>query len=162
MGVIDVKNIKNITTSAVLAALFVVCTTMLHVPTAFGYIHFGDAFLFLGAYLLPMPYACAVGALGGALADIFSGFAMYAPASAIIKALMVLLISKKARPYSPKNIAGLAYGLAVNVGGYYLVNSIFFGNFISALESVPTDALQSAVSAVLFIILAVCVKRIKK
>ena len=74
--------------------------TMLHVPIgAGGYIHVGDAVIYVTAMLMGGPWAFISAAIGAACADIVSGFAVYAVPSAIIKILIAVpfvLISKKA------------------------------------------------------------------
>ena len=72
---------------------------------------------------------------------------------------MILFISKKKKPLSLRNALALVYGLAVNVGGYYIFNSVLYeGSLVdglsAALASVPTDALQSVLSAVIFVAVA--------
>lgn len=153
------NRLRYLITGAALAALFIVCASLLHIPTAFGFVHFADAFLYLSAYLLPTPAACLTCIVGGALADIFAGYAVYAPATAVIKTLMILFISKKKKPLSLRNALALVYGLAVNVGGYYIFNSVLYeGSLVdglsAALASVPTDALQSVLSAAIFVAVA--------
>lgn len=72
--------------------------TMLHVPIgAGGYIHVGDAVIYVTAMLMGGPWAFISAAIGAACADIVSGFAVYAVPSAIIKILIAVpfvLISK--------------------------------------------------------------------
>ena len=66
--------------SAMFAAIIALTITYLfHIPTGVtGYIHLGDAFIYLAGSFLPAPYACAAAALGGGLADIMSGSAIWA------------------------------------------------------------------------------------
>ena len=45
-----------------------------------GYIHLGDALIYLAAVLLPAPYAMAAGAIGGGLADLLTA-PVWAPAT---------------------------------------------------------------------------------
>ena len=66
-------NIRRLVLSGLFIAIIFVLTAYLHIPTAKGYIHIGDAMIFLSASLLPTPYAIAVSAIGGALADALSG-----------------------------------------------------------------------------------------
>ena len=60
--------------SAMFAAIIALTITYLfHIPTGVtGYIHLGDAFIYLAGSFLPAPYACAAAALGGGLADIMA------------------------------------------------------------------------------------------
>lgn len=74
--------------SALLAAMTCVATMIIKIPTpTFGYIHLGDGFVLLcGVILGPLPGALAAG-IGSMLADLFSGYASFAPATFFIKAL---------------------------------------------------------------------------
>ena len=64
---------------------------LIRIPTPLkGYINLGDAIVLLCAFLLPPSYAFFAAGIGSMLADIFSGYAVYAPATFIIKGLMAL------------------------------------------------------------------------
>lgn len=98
--------------TAMFAAMIFVLTRFIQIPVASGYVHFGDALIYIVALTVGGPWAMLAGALGGALADLTSGFAVYAPATIIIKALIALpfvLVNKK----SEKNL-DTAYRIAYN------------------------------------------------
>ena len=65
-------NVKLITLTAIFAAMTYVLTAFLHIPTAKGYIHIGDAVIFIAACILPKPYAAASAAIGASLSDALS------------------------------------------------------------------------------------------
>ena len=55
------EKMKNLTLSAMFAAVIMLMILYLfHIPvgSSGGYVHFGDAFIYLAACFLPMPYAC--------------------------------------------------------------------------------------------------------
>ena len=76
----------RLTLAALFAALCCVMTMVVQipVPTA-GYIHFGDVFVLLSGWLLGLPGVIAAG-VGSMFADIFTGFASYAPVTFLDKA----------------------------------------------------------------------------
>ena len=81
---------RLLTSAAMFAAMITLTTAYLfHIPIGAngGYIHFGDAFIYLAASLLPMPYACAAAAIGGGLADFLSGVPIWVIPTMIIKPL---------------------------------------------------------------------------
>ena len=82
------QSVKKITFTALFAALIAVMTAFIKMPTGIneGYLHFGDSMIYLAGCLLG-PWAALAAAIGGALADILAGAAVWAPATAIIKAL---------------------------------------------------------------------------
>ena len=68
------KKLELMSQAAVMAALTAALTLWLHIPAGLngGYIHFGDAVIYLAAALLPKPYAMAAGAAGGVIADLLT------------------------------------------------------------------------------------------
>ena len=91
------KSLTHLITASLFAALVTVFTAYIgHIPMpgTGGYVHFGDALIFLAACLLPAPYAVAAAALGAGLADILV-FPAYAIPTIIIKAGIALCFSAK-------------------------------------------------------------------
>ena len=79
--------------SAMLASLTCVATMIIKIPTPLhGYANLGDCIVLLSAFLMPVSYGFCAAAIGSALADVLSGYAMYAPATFIIKGLMVIAV----------------------------------------------------------------------
>jgi len=113
---------------------------------------------------LPAPYAIAAAALGGALADILAGAAVWAPFTAVIKALNTvpfLLVCRKRKTsgiVSAPIIAMSVLSGVITVSGYLLAESLLYG-FAAALTSVPFSIIQAAGSAVLFVFFALALDR---
>jgi len=81
---------KKLTICGIFAAIICVVTTFVAVPApAIGNINLGDIFILCSAWLLG-PLGALASGIGASLADLFSGFAIYAPATLVIKALMAL------------------------------------------------------------------------
>ena len=155
------KGILYMCLAGVLTALVFVFTAYLHIPSVNGYVHIGDGFIYFAACLLPLPYALFVGAGGAALADCLTGYAVWAPGSAVIKALLVLCFSRKGkRLTSGRNWIALVPAAVVCVGGYYLYGSLLAGNFVAPLADVPGNVMQSVCSSVLFAVLAVAADKL--
>ena len=79
--------LRLMTLAGAMTALTVIFTAYIfHIPVGVngGYVHFGDSVIYLAAVLLPAPYAMAVGALGGGIADLLTA-PMWAVATVIIK-----------------------------------------------------------------------------
>lgn len=156
------KRIIYMCLAGVFAALVFVFTAYLHIPSVNGYVHVGDGFIYLAACLLPLPYALFVGAGGAVLADCLTGYAVWAPGSAVIKALLVLCFCRKGSPIlNGRNWLALPLAAVVCVGGYYLYGSILAGNFAAALADVPGNVMQAVCSSVLFVVLAVAADKLK-
>ena len=139
--------------SGIFAALVFVVTAYLHIPTYNGYVHIGDAFIFLAACILPTPYAVGVGAMGAMLADVLTGYAIWAPGSIVIKALSAMLFSSKTKKIvSLRNTLMLIPTTAICAGGYYIYEVIITGSFIGALAGIPGSLVQSVASGIVFVL----------
>lgn len=153
------KKIKHLVTAALFAALVFVCTKFTSIPLfgGVGYVHIGDTFVYLAAAFLPLPYPIFAAAIGGLLADILSGFAMYALPTAIIKGLMALVIGKQ------KKYLGLISAWIILVGGYYITELIIYRSFAVPLPGLLWNSVQALVSSVCYLLLFVAIKpHIKK
>ncbi len=148
------QKIKRMTLSGIFAALVFVFTAYLHIPSHTGYTHVGDGFIYVAACLLPLPYAVFVGAVGALLADLLTGFAIWAPGSVIIKAAAVFFFTCKGkRILTPRNALALLPASLLCIGGYYLYESLITGNFLASLAGIPGYITQSVLSSLLFLIL---------
>ncbi len=148
------QKIKRMALSGIFAALVFVFTAYLHIPSHTGYTHVGDGFIYLAACLLPLPYAVFVGAVGALLADLLTGFAIWAPGSVIIKAAAVLFFSCKGKKIlTLRNALALLPACLLCIGGYYLYESLITGNFLAPLAGIPGYITQSVLSSLLFLIL---------
>lgn len=149
------KHIKLICISAMIAALTFVATFLIKIPLAVGYVHIGDGIVFLASALLPAPYAMIATAVGVSLADLCSGYVIYIPITALIRILTVLCFSRKKPMISVRNIIGLLLGILLCAAGYWAFESIFvYESALAALAGVPFNLAQSAVGAVLYIVVA--------
>ena len=124
-------NTKKMVTAALLAAFTCISTMVIKIQTpTFGYIHLGDGLVLLCGILMgPAAGALAAG-IGSMLADIFSGYASFAPATLIIKALTAFTagflfhkLTRRLPSGKARRIGVLASGLpaeAVMTAGYFL------------------------------------------
>lgn len=146
------EHLKNVLMTALFAAMIYVVTSFVKIPTYQGYIHVGDGIMYLAAALLPAPYSIAAAAIGGGLADYLSGFAVWVLPTVMIKsAEAAMFTSKENKIVNRHNIIAVILSSVVCVAGYYLAEGILYGNFVSALASIPTNLIQAVGSAVLFI-----------
>lgn len=155
--------VKKIAYSAMFAAIIFVLT-MIHVPMgAGGYVHIGDAAIYIAGACLGGPYALLSAAIGAAIADLVSGFPMYAIFSVVIKVLVALpfvLTRKKS-----KKILTLTTGLLtiasgiITVLGYYIADLFLYRE--GAIADVPGNLIQAVGSAVVFIVFAFALDKMK-
>ncbi|MBQ8120070.1 MAG: TIGR04002 family protein [Ruminococcus sp.] len=149
-------NTRLITLSAVFAAMTYALTAFLHIPTAKGYIHIGDAVIFIAASLLPKPYAMASAAIGASLSDALSGYWIWVPATFVIKALTALAFtSKKPKMLCARNFTALIPALVLCVGGYGLYSGlVIYGSLPAGFIDAPANLFQTAASAAVYIALS--------
>ncbi|MGN0624079.1 MAG: TIGR04002 family protein [Oscillospiraceae bacterium] len=162
------NKIKLLAVSGLFAALIYVVTAYIHIPTGVGYTHPGDGLIYLAASILPLPYAVAASAIGGALADGLTGFAIWMPATIVIKAVTALFFSnKKEKIISVRNIIGIIPSLILCVVGYSLYEGIVMSDSVSkaaiaaAFGQTPFYCVQVGISTVLFVALGLAFDRIK-
>ncbi len=159
------KSVRNLVMAALFAALIAVFTAWLfHIPIKIGantaYLHFGDAFIFLAASLLPAPYACAAAAIGGGLADLLCGSAIWAPFTVVIKALIALCFSSRSdRLLTRRNLLAALPALVITVGGYYLAEAILYGNWVAPVLSIWGNVVQIVGSAVIYVLVALALQK---
>ena len=150
----DIK-LRNITLTGLFAALITLFTAyILHIPAGpNGYIHLGDALIYLAAALLPTPYAMAAGAIGGGLADLLTA-PMWAPATVIIKILIVIpFTSKHNKLLAKRNLIAPVIAMLITIVGYYFAELILYGKETAFLVSVTSNSIQGLGSAAVFYIL---------
>ena len=152
----------NLTMTGVFAAMITIMTAYIcHVPYGAngGYIHFGDALIYVAAVFLPRPYAMAAAAIGGGMADLLTA-PLWAPATIMIKMIITLpFTSKEGRILCPRNIIAPFLAALLSATGYYLAQGILFGSFVSVLASFAGSAVQSGGSAIIFLALAVALDK---
>ena len=129
---------------------------ILHIPygTNGGYVHFGDAFIYIAASMLPRPYAIAAALIGAGLADLLTA-PMWMPATIIIKFLLVLLFTNQGNQLLVKrNMFAPFLAIPVTVIGYYIAEAILFGSFITPAASIPGNIIQGAGSIAIYYFIA--------
>ena len=154
------NHIKLTCMTAIFAALVYVVTAYLHIPTYNGYVHCGDGFIFIAACLLPMPYSVIVGVLGAMLADLLTGFAIWAPGSMIIKGLLALLFTCKSNKIlTVRNLIMLLPAALISAGGYYLYEVLITGSFVASLAGIPGSLTQAAASSIVFVVIGIALDK---
>lgn len=163
-------NTKMLALGAAFAALITVATAFIRIPAPLGYAHAGDSMVYLTASVLPAPLSFIAAAIGGALADILSGAAVWAIPTAIIKALNVLPFFLVRKVLSKKNkdsrilhvsvVISLIVSSAITVLGYFAAECVLYDLSAAAAE-IPFNIMQSVVGAVLFAALGLALDAVK-
>ncbi len=156
-------SVKELCKAGVFAAVIFLLTAYLHIPSHTGYTHVGDTFVYLAGCFLSTPYAIMAGVIGGVLADLLSGFAIWAPGTAVIKGVTVLFFSAKGKKIlTRRNGVALLVADVFCIGGYYLYDALLTGNFIVPILGIPGYITQSVLSNLLFIVIGFILDKQKK
>lgn len=145
---------KKTVFAALFAALTCVMTMLIKVPSPLkGYLNLGDSAVLVSGWFLGPAYGFAAAAIGSALADLFGGYAVYVPATFVIKGTMALLAfavahsGEKPKLTVRRIISGIV-AEAFMVLGYFVFEGFLYG-FAPSLLDIPANILQGAFGIVL-------------
>ena len=159
------KKIRKLVLAALLAALVCVATMVVQIPSPMqGYVNLGDCFVLLSGWLLGPWYGFAAGGIGSVLADLFLGYAHYAPGTLVIKGLVALLAAllyEKLGRSPAARIASGVVGEIVMVLGYFGYASMLLGKGLAAAASIPGNIFQGAVGLAVGVVLVTVLERAK-
>ncbi len=146
---------QKIVITALLAALTCVATIIIKIPSPLkGYLNLGDCVVLIAGWMLSPVYGFFAAGLGSALADLFSGYVVYAPATFVIKGLMALiafcgfkLFHKNLGNLPSRIIAGIAAEV-VMILGYFVFEGFLYG-FGPSVVNIPANGVQGMAGLVL-------------
>ena len=148
------SHIRKLTLAGALAALTAAATLLIQIPSPTkGYINTGDVLVNLSAWMLGPLYGSAAAGIGSALADLISGYTVYAPATLLIKAGMAAVsyfvykrLSRKRKSFFAL-LAGAVAAEIIMILGYAVFAGFLYGSFSTALLSVPENIIQGVFGA---------------
>lgn len=157
---------KKIVLAAMLAAITCVATMIIKIPSPLkGYLNLGDCVVLLAGWLLSPGYGFLAAGVGSALADIFLGYVIYAPATFVIKGLMALIaysvyqmLHKKINNVVSRIISGIL-AEATMVLGYFVFEGVLYG-FGPSVVNIPANAVQGVAGLILGCVLVKMFKKI--
>lgn len=153
----------------ILTGLFaaIICLTtayILHIPTGVngGYVHIGDALIYIAAALLPKPYAMIAAIIGAGMADFITGSVIWVIPTMIIKPILVLFVSSKSdKIINIKNIVGTLIAGIIGMILYMVADGIIFGNFLAAFVFTTIGLIQPIGSFIVFILLGIAFDKLE-
>ncbi|MBQ8525091.1 MAG: ECF transporter S component [Clostridia bacterium] len=162
----DKLSLQKLITASLLAALVCVVTMTVKVPSPLnGYLNLGDCIILLSGWLLPPVYGFLAAGVGSALADL-SGYALYAPATLIIKGAMAVifffcfkLMKKKLGSFVSMIIGGVLAEVFM-ILGYYVFEGFLYG-FAPSAVNIPANGVQGCAGLVLGLILIKMLEKTK-
>ncbi len=151
------SNAKKLAFCALFAALACVSTCVIVIPLPYGYANIGDVFVLMAGWCLGGIYGAMAGAVGSALADIVSGYAIYAPVTFLIKGLTATLawliytvckkgVTKPALDFIPRMLSAIVAEICM-VAGYFLFECILYG-FAGGVATLLGNGLQGAICVI--------------
>ena len=156
-------HLRQLVLTALFASAITVMTAyILHIPIPTGgYIHLGDALIYLAACLLPLPYAAAAAAVGAGLADLLTA-PMWVLPTLVIKAVLVLFFtSKSERILCPRNCAAVVMAGLFSPAAYALAGCAMAGTMTAFLPQFLGTLVQGIGSGALFLVIAPALDGVK-
>ena len=161
---------KKISFTALFAALCCIGTIVITIPLPNGYFNVGDVFVMLAGWCLGPVYGTIAAAIGSGLADVISGYTIYAPATFLIKGteaflayfiwfLMKKIIKGEKWDILPRSISAVVGGVCMAVG-YFLYELALYG-FGGAMAALIGNFTQGACGAICAICLITALRPIK-
>jgi uncharacterized membrane protein len=165
MGYLLPNDTVSLSVLGIFAALICILTMIISIPipATQGFINIGDAGVMITGMMFGPIIGGIAGGVGSSLADIFLGYAIYAPATLVIKGLEGFFVGLIADPKKRKSRISYRDILAVIVGGitmaigYFLYEIILFGVAGALYETFLNLVIQfglGGIIAVVFILTA--------
>ena len=158
---------KKIVVAALIAALACIATMIIKIPTPFkGYINLGDCIVLVAGWMLSPAYGFLAAGLGSALADVFSGYVVYAPATFVIKGLMALIafysfkLCYKRLGNLPSRITGGVLAEIFMILGYFVFEGFLYG-FAPSLVNIPANGVQGVAGVIIGVVLIKVFEKLK-
>lgn len=155
--------------TALMMCLVLLATIAIRIPSPFtqGYIHLGDALIYISVLLLGKKNGAVAAGFGSAMADLLGGYAAYAPWTLCVKAFMAFIMgmfieaAMKKKKNSVKiagvplvQILGMVIAGVVMALGYCLIDGAFAGNMLAGILGIPFNVIQFGVGMVLALMVA--------
>lgn len=155
--------------SSLLIAMVFVATRFINIRLPIsvngGLIHLGTGMLIISAIVFGARKGAISGAFGMAIFDVLSGWAAWSPFTFVIRGVMGYIIGRlcrNKRSYKEIIVWGTISTLISGIwmiAGYYIAEVILYGNWISPVTSIPGNAIQIIVGAVIGIPVSVILKK---
>ena len=127
------------------------------IPATNGFINIGDAVVMITGLMFGPIIGGIAGGIGSSLADLFLGYAIYAPATLIIKGLegfFVGLIAnpKKNHKWNYRDFIAVIVGGFIMIIGYFLYEVMIFGLPSALYEFILNSIIQFGLGSVIALI----------
>lgn len=145
----DLNNPRTLATTGIMTAL-VLGLTLIHITVTpiGGYVHLGDIVIYFTAFAFGPWAGLIAGGLGTGLADVVSGYAIFAPLSLVVHGLQGFvagwIATRGSHPL--RLVAAVIVGGIILVGGYFAGEALVpvLGGLAVAVSEVPFNLVQAA------------------
>ena len=156
-------NVAQMCVTAVLMALTCVATMVVQIPIPLGYAHLGDSVILISAYFFGPVVGALAGGIGSAMADILTGYAIWALPTLLIKTIMPVKNNvQRCKVFSIRGIAGAVVTLLFMTAGYVFFGGILYGSAAAGIASAPGLLLKSVVNLAVYLFVAFGISKVKK
>ncbi|HUW89309.1 MAG TPA: ECF transporter S component [Candidatus Nanopelagicaceae bacterium] len=124
------------------------------IPATNGFINIGDAVVMITALIFGPIIGGIAGGVGSSLADLFLGYAIYAPATLVIKGLEGFFVGLIANPkkkyrWNYRDFIGVIVGGFIMIIGYFLYEVMIFGVPSALYEFILNSIIQFGLGSVI-------------
>lgn len=152
-------NTRKLVMASLLAALCCVATLIIKIPSPLkGYLNLGDCVVLLSGWMLSPTYGFLAAGVGSALADVLAGYAVYAPATFLIKGVMAIIAHFCFRGMHAKagnTVARITGGVLAEIAmilGYFVFECFLYGAGASVVN-IPANGVQGIAGIIIGLIL---------
>lgn len=150
---------KDMVETALLTALVFVATAFINIRLPIiasgGLVHLGTVMLFITAIVFGKEKGAVAGAVGMAIFDLSSGWALWAPFTFVVRGIMGYMVGaitwRKNRDGNNLmiNIFAIILSGVWMIVGYYITEGILYGNWLTPVASIPGNVTQIVIGLIL-------------
>ena len=129
----------------------------------------GDSVILISAYFFGPVVGALAGGIGSAMADILTGYAIWALPTLLIKTIMPVIACtffknnvQRCKVFSIRGIAGAVVTLLFMTAGYVFFGGILYGSAAAGIASAPGLLLKSVVNLAVYLFVAFGISKVKK
>lgn len=163
---------KDMVETALLTALVFVATAFINVKlpilSSGGLVHLGTVMLYVAAIVFGKEKGAIAGAVGMAIFDLSSGWALWAPFTFVIRGIMGYMVGAItwSKNKNGNNLIVNAFAMILSgawmIVGYYITEGILYGNWVSPMASIPGNVAQIVIGMILGLPIAKALKKYVK
>ncbi|EKQ55527.1 MULTISPECIES: ECF transporter S component [unclassified Clostridium] len=163
---------KDMVETALLTALVFVATAFINVRLPIiasgGLVHLGTVMLFIAAIVFGKEKGAIAGAVGMAIFDLSSGWALWAPFTFVVRGIMGYMVgyitwgNNRNGNNLAVNVLAVILSGAWMIAGYYITEGILYGNWLSPVASIPGNVTQIVIGLILGLPIAKILKKYVK